>query len=73
MPLTSIMFLQNEESIGHYPYATLYGAIKIKEFSLFLRLENITDNLLPRQYFAVPNYPLPPFNFRFGAKWNFFN
>jgi len=73
MPLTSVMFLQNDELIGNFPYATLFAAIKIRDFNLFLRLENITDQLLPRQYFAAPGYPLPPFNFRFGAKWNFFN
>lgn len=73
MPLTSVMFLQDEQFIGNFPYITFFVGLNIREFSIFFRLENITDNLLPINYYAAPHYPLPPFNFRFGATWTFFN
>jgi hypothetical protein len=73
MPATSVMYLQDEISIGNFPYFNFLFNFKIKEFTFFLRLENITQGLFKYNYFAAPFTPLPDFAIRAGATWRFFN
>ena len=73
MPATSMMYLQDDINIGNYPYFNFLFNFKIKEFTFFLRLENITQGLFKYNYYAAPYYPLPDFSFRIGATWRFFN
>jgi len=74
MPATSIMYLQDDHgNIGNFPYFNFFADFKIKDFILFIRLENITQGMFEYNYYAAPSYPLPDFAFRFGATWRFFN
>jgi len=73
MPATSIMYLQDDIAIGNFPYFNFLFNFKIKEFTFFLRLENITQGLFKYNYFAAPFTPLPDFAIRAGATWRFFN
>ena len=73
MPATTIMYLQDETRIGDFPYFNFFANFKIKDFILFVRLENITQGIFDYNYYAAPSYPLPDFTFRFGASWRFFN
>jgi hypothetical protein len=73
MPATSVMYLQDNISIGNFPYFNFLFNFKIKDFTFFLRLENITQGLFKYNYYAAPYYPLPDFALRVGATWRFFN
>ena len=73
MPATSVMYLQDDIAIGNFPYFNFLFNFKIKDFTFFLRLENITQGLFKYNYYAAPYYPLPDFALRVGATWRFFN
>ena len=73
MPATTIMYLQDDISIGNFPYFNFFVDLKIDDFVFFVRLENITQGMFGYNYYAAPLYPLPDFAFRFGATWRFFN
>ena len=73
MPALGMMYLQDDISIGNFPYFNFLFNFRIQEFTFFLRLENITQGLFKYNYYAAPYYPLPDFAFRIGATWRFFN
>jgi hypothetical protein len=76
MPATTVMHLpteENQQMIGNFPYFNFLFNFKIKEFTFFLRLENVTQGLFKYNYYGAPGYPLPDFNVRVGATWRFFN
>ena len=57
MPATTVMYLQDDVSIGNFPYFNFFVDLKIREFGFFLRLENITQGLFEYNYYAAPGYP----------------
>ena len=73
LPATSVMFLQDDVTIGNFPYFNFLFNFRIQTFTFFVRLENITEGLFEYNYYAAPFYPLPDFSFRVGATWRFFN
>ena len=73
MPATSVMFLQDDVTIGDFPYFNFLFNFRIQTFTFFVRLENVTQGLFEYNYYAAPFYPLPDFSFRVGATWRFFN
>ncbi len=73
MPATGMFHLQNNELIGNFPYINFFVNVELKRALIFIKLENITEDLLPREYFIAPGYPLPDFVLRLGIKWDFYN
>ncbi len=73
MPATGMFHLQDEQQLGNFPYINFFLNIELKRALIFIKLENITEDFLPREYFIAPGYPLPDFVFRLGIKWDFYN
>lgn len=73
MPATGMFYLQDEQMIGNFPYFNFFVNFELKRALIFLKIENITEEFLPREYFIAPAYPLPDFVVRLGIKWDFYN
>lgn len=73
MPSTALFYLQNEIKTGGYFRVDLFARAKIKSASIFLKMENVGDNIGKKSYFLVPHYAQPGNVFRFGVSWRFFD
>lgn len=73
MPATGMFHLQDDRVVGNFPYFNFFINFELKRALIFLKVENITQEFLPREYFIAPAYPLPDFVVRLGIKWDFYN
>ncbi len=73
MPATALFYYQNEIKTGGYLRADVFIRAKIKSAQIFLKMENVGDNIGKKAYFLVPHYAQPGMVFRFGVTWRFFD
>jgi len=73
MPATALFYYQNEIKTGGYLRADVFVRAKIKSAQIFLKMENVGDNIGKKAYFLVPHYAQPGMVFRFGVTWRFFD
>jgi hypothetical protein len=73
MPANGLFFRQDEMKTGGYLRLDLFLRIKIKSARIFLKMENINDNMQKSAYYLTPHYPQPGKVFRFGLVWRFFD
>lgn len=73
MPATALFYYQNETKTGGYLRADIFIRAKIKAAQIFLKMENVGDNIGKKAYFLVPHYAQPGMVFRFGVTWRFFD
>jgi hypothetical protein len=73
MPVTGQYHIQNEETIGNYPYADLFVNLKIRTVRFFLKYEHANAGLIGNRYYLVPHHPLFDASFVFGLSWDFYN
>lgn len=73
MPASSLFYLQNEMKTQGYLRFDLFIRAKIKSARIFLKMENVADNIGKKSYFLTPHYAMPGQVFRFGVSWRFFD
>ncbi|MBL0104453.1 MAG: TonB-dependent receptor [Bacteroidetes bacterium] len=73
MPSTGLFYRQDEMKTEGYLRFDLFLRIKIKSARIFLKMENINDNMQKSAYYLTPHYPQPGKVFRFGLVWRFFD
>ena len=73
MPATALFYYQNETKTCGYLRADIFIRAKIKAAQIFLKMENVGDNIGKKAYFLVPHYAQPGMVFRFGVTWRFFD
>lgn len=73
MPANAMFYLQNITKTGGYLRLDLFLNAQIKTARLFLKFENIADNLIKRSYYLTPHYPMPGRVIKFGVVWRFFD
>nr|WP_255710087.1 putative porin [Pontibacter harenae] len=73
MPVTQQFYLQDEIKLRTYPVIDVFVTADIKNLNLFLKMANVTDELLAPGYFATPYFPGMRRSFIFGIKWMFFD
>lgn len=73
MPALRSFYLQNETTIGNYPYLDVFVSGKIKRARLFLKYSQLNAGFMPENYFASPHYPNPNASLKFGVTWQLFN
>lgn len=73
MPATAMFYSQNELKTSGYLRTDFFVRIKIKAAAIFVKFENIGDNIGKKSYFLVPHYAQPGNVFRFGVSWRFFD
>lgn len=72
-PATQVFYLQENTETGFYPYTTAYINARIKPVNFFIKLENVLQGFVGKDYFFVPGYYQPDRAFRFGLAWQFFD
>lgn len=70
-PLLSEFVLQNGTEIG-YPTVDVFFNAKVRRTRIFFKIDNVTSNFTPKNYFSAPDYPYRDFSIRFGVVWNWF-
>jgi hypothetical protein len=75
MPVTDQYYIQNNTQLGGYAYLDPFLSFRIKTFRFFIKMENITSNLIQTGTFYgyALNYPMPDRVLRFGINWDFWN
>jgi hypothetical protein len=73
MPITDQYYLENSTKLGNYLYIDPFISFRIKTFRMFVKMENVTEGLVPYNYFYALHYPMPDRTLRFGISWDFWN
>jgi hypothetical protein len=73
MPGTRSFYLQKETETGNYIYMDVFINMKIQRARFFIMYSHFNAGFMGRNYFMVPNYPMPDAGFRFGISWRFFD
>ncbi len=71
MPATGVFYLQNDETVGGYPFVDVFLGIQIKSARIFASLNNGLAGIISNNYFTTASYPAKPAFFRFGLGWTF--
>lgn len=74
-PATMQFHVQGADPIkvGNFAFANLYATMKISKTRFFVLWSHANQNLLGRNYFALPHYPVNPRSLRFGVSVDFAN
>lgn len=73
MPATGLFYRQNEIVTGNAALVDLFLTFKIKSATFYVKLENLTDDVLNDYYFLTPGYPQPGLVSKFGIRWCFYD
>jgi hypothetical protein len=73
MPATGVFYLQNEATIGGFPFADAFLAVRIKRTRIFTSYNNGLAGIVSNNYFTAAEYPTKPGFFRFGLAWTFYD
>ncbi len=73
IPATRKFFLQDEETLGGYPFFTPFIDAKVNNMLFFLKMEHANAGLHGYDYFAFPSRPFPETLLKFGVRWVLFN
>ncbi len=73
MPATGVFYLQNEETLGGFPFADAFLGIRIKRTRIFASYSNGLAGIVSNNYFTAAGYPTKPAFFRLGLAWTFYD
>jgi hypothetical protein len=73
MPVTDQYYIENSTKLGNYLYIDPFVSFRIKTFRMFVKFENVTEGLVPYNYYYALHYPMPDRTIRFGISWDFWN
>jgi hypothetical protein len=73
MPATGVFYLQNEATLGGFPFADAFLGIRIKRTRIFASYNNGLAGIVSNNYFTAASYPAKPAFFRFGLAWTFYD
>ncbi|SFC69908.1 Putative porin [Flexibacter flexilis DSM 6793] len=73
MPATQQFRLQNDFLVSPYMVTDLFVNMRIKRVQIFFKLNNITQGIGGKGYFAAPYYPGTRRMLDFGLIWQFFD
>jgi hypothetical protein len=71
MPDTRSFYLQDQQKTGNYLYMDVFLNVRIQRARLFVMYSHFNAGWMGRNYFMVPQYPMPDGAFRFGVTWRF--
>jgi len=75
MPSSSVFHLQDEYTLGGFPFLDAFLAFRVKRTRIFVLYQNLLHGLgfVGNNYFTTPYYPMKPRNLRFGLTWIFYD
>jgi len=72
-PAASFFYTQDEQKTNGYALVDFFVNFKIKTARLFVKIQNVGDNLIADHYVLTPHYPMPGLLIQFGLNWRFFD
>lgn len=72
-PETRQYYLQNRVKMGNYPWFDVFLTGHVRTFSMFFKMEHVTQGFFGQRYYASPHYPNVGRVFRLGISWKFFD
>ena len=72
-PATGVFHLQNDRTIGNYPFANVFLNVRIKQVRAFVKVQHANSGLLDYNYWAAPGYPIHDRAIKIGLEWKFYN
>ncbi|MBI2721703.1 MAG: hypothetical protein HYX39_05975 [Bacteroidetes bacterium] len=73
MPASQVFYLQDRSVTGEYPFLDVYLNARIRPVNVFLKVENVLQGFVGKNYAFVPGYYQTDRAFRFGISWMFFD
>lgn len=73
MPATGNFYNQDLKNAGGYQFISLFIDMKIKTARIFIKMENLGDDLIKNTFSYIPDYPMPGRTLKFGFIWRFFD
>lgn len=73
MPATSQFFLQDDFSLGQYPYFDAFVNFKVKRARVFVKYQHLNAGYFGYKYYMIPRYPMPDAAIKFGVNWRLYN
>ncbi|MFH0760411.1 MAG: putative porin [Bacteroidota bacterium] len=73
MPATGIFYLQDESSVGNYPWVDVFAQIKVKRTRLFVEWCHTFSGLMAANSFSVAHYPYMRPHLKYGVYWHFYD
>lgn len=71
MPALGKYHIQNNATIGNYPYLDFFLDANIHEATFQIRVSHVNAGFMGYEYFAAPHYPSRDLGFYLGIKWRF--
>jgi hypothetical protein len=72
-PALNMYRLQDNTTIGNYPYIDFFANLKMKHTRFFLKYQHANAGYMQYRYYLVPGYPQNDSAFKFGLSWIFYN
>jgi len=72
-PALNMYRLQDNTTIGNYPYFDVFANLKMKHTRFFLKYQHANAGYMGYRYYLVPGYPQNDSAFKFGLSWIFYN
>lgn len=72
VPYTRQFVLQNDVSIGNYPYFNVFLSASIQTVNIYIRYEHINEGMSGANYYSTYLYPNVPRFFSLGINWRLF-
>lgn len=72
-PSTGAFYLQNQQSMGNYPYADLFLTLRVKRTRVFVKWEHVNAGLTGYNFMPVLNYPVKERFLKYGVYWHFYD
>jgi hypothetical protein len=72
-PALGMYRLQDQTTIGNYPYVDVFANLKVKRTRIFVKLQHVNAGMMKYRYYFVPDYPQNDMAFKFGFSWIFFD
>lgn len=72
-PVLNEFYIQNNTQIGNYPTFGAFVNGEVRRTRIYFKVENFTDSVTGRNYFATPTNPGRDLSIRLGIVWNFWN
>lgn len=73
MPATNIYYAQTNKTVGNYPYIDFFLNARIKPVRIFVKIDQVAQGFLGRNYSLAPGYLQNDRAFKFGVNWIFFD
>ncbi|MCX7955128.1 MAG: putative porin [Bacteroidales bacterium] len=66
-------FIYKKQNSGSYPLLSFFVNFSLKRAKFFILVEHLNYGITHGNFCLIPNYPLPPRNFKFGINWRFYD